>query len=104
LIAQRKLGGQLDHLPSNMQVLTYFGERADISADNRRGNRAGPKCRRMAATMIMPNRQQPKSIGRDVTVIPSTHIVDDVHELCSRMATLANREVLLEGTPAASAS
>src|SRR5881227_1148466 len=26
----------LDHLPSNMEVLTYFGERADISPDNQR--------------------------------------------------------------------
>jgi hypothetical protein len=36
VMAQRKPGSQLDHLPSNMQVLTYFGERADISPDNRR--------------------------------------------------------------------
>src|SRR5437867_9692507 len=27
-------GSQLDHLPANMEVLTYFGERADISPDN----------------------------------------------------------------------
>jgi len=40
------------------------------------------------------------SIGRDVTVILSTHIVDDVRELCSRMAIIANGEVLLEGAPA----
>ena len=33
--AQRKPGSQLDHLPSNMEVLTHFGERADISPDNR---------------------------------------------------------------------
>ena len=26
----------LDHLPSNIEVLTRFGERADISPDNRR--------------------------------------------------------------------
>ncbi len=39
------------------------------------------------------------SIGRDVTVILSTHIVDDVHELCSRMAIIASGEVLLEGVP-----
>ncbi|HUB77591.1 MAG TPA: ABC transporter ATP-binding protein [Bryobacteraceae bacterium] len=39
------------------------------------------------------------AIGRDVTVILSTHIVDDVHELCSRMAIIANGEVLLEGVP-----
>ncbi len=30
------------------------------------------------------------SIGRDVTVILSTHIVDDVRELCSRMAIIAS--------------
>lgn len=39
------------------------------------------------------------SIGRDVTVILSTHIVDDVRELCSRMAIIAGGEVLLEGSP-----
>ena len=39
------------------------------------------------------------SIGRDVTVILSTHIVDDVRELCPRMAIIANGQVLLEGSP-----
>jgi ABC-2 type transport system ATP-binding protein len=34
-----------------------------------------------------------------VTVILSTHIVDDVRELCSRMAIIAAGEVLLEGSP-----
>jgi ABC-2 type transport system ATP-binding protein len=42
------------------------------------------------------------SIGRDVTVILSTHIVDDVRELCARMAIIANGEVLLEGRPSES--
>ena len=36
LLAQRKPGSQLDSLPPNMEVLTHFGERADISPDNRR--------------------------------------------------------------------
>ncbi|MCU1329903.1 MAG: Phosphonate-transporting ATPase [Bryobacterales bacterium] len=40
------------------------------------------------------------SIGREVTVILSTHIVDDVRELCSRMAIIATGEVILEGSPA----
>ena len=40
------------------------------------------------------------SIGRDVIVILSTHIVDDVRELCPRMAIIANGTVLLEGSPA----
>jgi ABC-2 type transport system ATP-binding protein len=40
------------------------------------------------------------SIGREVTVILSTHIVDDVRELCARMAIIADGEVLLEGVPA----
>lgn len=40
------------------------------------------------------------SIGRQVTVILSTHIVDDVRELCARMAIIANGEVLVEGSPA----
>src|SRR5579864_7827311 len=39
------------------------------------------------------------SIGRDITVILSTHIVDDVRELCSRMAIIAQGELLLEGVP-----
>ena len=33
---QRTPGSQLDRLPANMEVLTYFGERADISPDNQR--------------------------------------------------------------------
>ncbi|MGA8740271.1 MAG: ABC transporter ATP-binding protein [Terracidiphilus sp.] len=40
------------------------------------------------------------SIGRDVIVILSTHIVEDVRELCPRMAIIANGSVLLEGSPA----
>jgi ABC-type multidrug transport system ATPase subunit len=39
------------------------------------------------------------SIGRNVTVILSTHIVDDVRELCSQMAIIAAGRVLLEGVP-----
>jgi ABC-type multidrug transport system ATPase subunit len=39
------------------------------------------------------------SIGRDVTVILSTHIVDDVRELCPRMAIIAAGQLLLEGSP-----
>ena len=40
------------------------------------------------------------SIGRNVVVILSTHIVEDVRELCSRMAIISNGELLLEGVPA----
>jgi ABC-2 type transport system ATP-binding protein len=40
------------------------------------------------------------SIGREVTVILSTHIVDDVRELCPRMAIIASGELLVEGAPA----
>jgi ABC-type multidrug transport system ATPase subunit len=40
------------------------------------------------------------SIGSDVTVILSTHIVEDVRELCPRMAIIANGQLLLEGAPA----
>jgi hypothetical protein len=32
----RKTGDPLQHLPANIQVLTHFGERADISPDNQR--------------------------------------------------------------------
>ena len=34
--AQRKPGSELDNLPKNIEVLTHFGERADISPDNQR--------------------------------------------------------------------
>ena len=34
--AQRKPGNPLDHLPANIEILTHFGERADISPDNRK--------------------------------------------------------------------
>ncbi|HEX4758099.1 MAG TPA: hypothetical protein VH308_08960 [Terracidiphilus sp.] len=36
LIGQRKQGSPLDALPSNIEVLTHFGERADFSPDNQR--------------------------------------------------------------------
>ena len=36
LSAQRKQGNPLDHLSPEMEQLTYFGERADISPDNSR--------------------------------------------------------------------
>jgi ABC-type multidrug transport system ATPase subunit len=39
-------------------------------------------------------------IGDNVVVILSTHIVDDVADLCPRMAVLANGRVQLEGKPA----
>ncbi|HYJ38777.1 MAG TPA: hypothetical protein VEV87_09175, partial [Chitinophagaceae bacterium] len=32
--AGRKPGSPLDHLPSNITILTQFGERADFSPDN----------------------------------------------------------------------
>jgi hypothetical protein len=35
LYGQRKPGSQLNELPSNIEVVTHFGERADISPDNR---------------------------------------------------------------------
>ena len=39
------------------------------------------------------------SLGSDITVILSTHIVEDVRELCPRMAIIAAGELLLEGAP-----
>src|SRR5271170_2705941 len=39
------------------------------------------------------------SIGSNVTVILSTHIVEDVRELCPRMAIISNGELLVEGAP-----
>jgi ABC-2 type transport system ATP-binding protein len=40
-------------------------------------------------------------IGEQAVVILSTHIVEDVSELCSRMAIIDKGEILLEGEPAA---
>jgi ABC-2 type transport system ATP-binding protein len=42
------------------------------------------------------------SIGQDTVVILSTHIVDDVKELCPRMAIIGNGKVLLDGAPSES--
>ena len=39
-------------------------------------------------------------IGQNIVVILSTHIVDDVTELCPRMAVLAKGRILAEGRPA----
>jgi hypothetical protein len=36
LFAQRPSGNPLEHLPANIEILTHFGERADISPDNQR--------------------------------------------------------------------
>src|ERR1700716_3297078 len=36
LYGQRKATSPIDALPKNMEVLTHFGERADISPDNQR--------------------------------------------------------------------
>ncbi len=38
-------------------------------------------------------------IGRNVVVILSTHIVDDVADLCSRMAIIGGGRILLQGAP-----
>src|SRR5680860_1545358 len=35
-LKERKEGNPLDHLPENVDILTYFGERADFSPDNKR--------------------------------------------------------------------
>jgi len=40
------------------------------------------------------------TIGEQVVVILSTHIVDDVADLCPRMAIMGGGRVLLEGAPA----
>src|SRR6202034_1507947 len=38
-------------------------------------------------------------IGESVVVILSTHIVDDVTDLCSRMAIISEGRIVLEGSP-----
>lgn len=40
-------------------------------------------------------------IGEQVVVLLSTHIVEDVHDLCPEMAVLAGGKVILQGKPAA---
>lgn len=35
-LTERTPGNPLEHLPPNIEVLTHFGERADISPDNQR--------------------------------------------------------------------
>jgi ABC-type multidrug transport system ATPase subunit len=40
-------------------------------------------------------------IGEEVVVILSTHIVEDVRQLCSRLAIISRGEVVSEGTPGA---
>ena len=49
----------------------------------------GPYC------VIGPNVE----IGENTVVILSTHIVDDVKELCTKMAIINQGEVLLTGNP-----
>ncbi|WP_026375893.1 ABC transporter ATP-binding protein [Aestuariibacter salexigens] len=39
------------------------------------------------------------SLGEEKVIILSTHIVDDVSELCSNMAVLGSGQILLEGNP-----
>ena len=39
------------------------------------------------------------SLGEEKVIILSTHIVEDVSELCMKMAVLGNGEILLEGNP-----
>ncbi|RBP49302.1 ABC transporter ATP-binding protein [Arenicella xantha] len=39
------------------------------------------------------------SLGEEKVIILSTHIVDDVSELCSNMAVLGDGKILLEGNP-----
>lgn len=39
-------------------------------------------------------------IGEQVVVLLSTHIVEDVHDLCPEMAVLANGKLILQGKPA----
>jgi ABC-type multidrug transport system ATPase subunit len=40
-------------------------------------------------------------LGRDCVVILSTHIVDDVSELCSRMAIIDGGRIVMQGEPSA---
>ena len=39
------------------------------------------------------------TLGEEKVIILSTHIVDDVSELCPNMAVLGNGQILLQGNP-----
>jgi ABC-type multidrug transport system ATPase subunit len=38
-------------------------------------------------------------VGKEVIILLSTHIVDDVHELCSKFAVMNQGEIVYHGTP-----
>ncbi len=38
-------------------------------------------------------------VGKEVIILLSTHIVDDVHELCSKFAVMNEGEIVYHGTP-----
>jgi ABC-type multidrug transport system ATPase subunit len=40
-------------------------------------------------------------VGKEVIILLSTHIVDDVHELCSKFAVMNEGEIVYHGTPKA---
>ena len=40
-----------------------------------------------------------REVGTNCTVIFSTHIVDDVHDLCQKMAILSEGSIITEGKP-----
>ena len=70
------------------------GSAGQSAADHRRRAHRRPRPRRAQPLSQSAQLDRPR-----VTVILSTHIVDDVRELCSRMAIIASGEVLLEGAP-----
>jgi hypothetical protein len=44
-LAQRKTGNPLHHLPANIEILTHFGERAEISAASPLSGASSKPCR-----------------------------------------------------------
>ena len=63
-------------------------------ADHRRRAHRRPRSRRARALLNLLS-----EIGEDAVVILSTHIVDDVLELCSRVAIINKGTILLEAEP-----
>ena len=49
--------------------------------------------------ILTRKRSEKIQIGENVVVILSTHIVEDVSDLCTRMAVLVDGRVQLEGAP-----
>jgi hypothetical protein len=80
--AERKRENPIEHLPQNIEVLTHFGERADISADNQRvGHKA-------MASLIRERRYRGEELGCQVAEVMRDHAAAAVTECLLKFAAL----------------